>query len=169
LRIDRAFLALVAVGFFAVACGSSPGTAKAPTPSPALPTPSTVDTKNMKIAVDSTFIKTVPVAVSTGFDLDIQDVGTVDIPNLYLIFDAGDHFLDKYTIESAGTCRVDTAVSGLACGSVAKGTHLKFTINATPKVTGNFVFKFHVNQYKTPLYEADGTQYVYSWTQSVTT
>jgi len=31
------------------------------------------------------------------------------------------------------------------------------------------VFKFHVDEYKTPLYEADGTQYVYSWTQTVTT
>jgi hypothetical protein len=123
----------------------------------------------MKISIDSTFTKSVPVAVSTDFDLDIQDVGSVDIPNLYLIFDAGDRFLDKYTIESAGACRVDTNVSGgLACGKVAMGTHLKFTIKATPKNSGSFVFKFHVDQYKTPLYEADGTQYVYSWTQAVT-
>ena len=51
---------------------------------------------------------------------------------------------------------------------MATGTHLKFTVKATPKNTGSFVFKFHVDQYKTPLYEADGTQYVYSWTQTVT-
>jgi len=123
----------------------------------------------MKISIDSTFIKSVTVGKSTGFDLDIQDVGTVDIPDLYLIFDAGDRFLDKYTIQSAGSCRLDTNVTGLACGKVATGTHLKFTIKATPKNTGDFVFKFHVDEYKTPLYEADGTQYVYSWTQTVTT
>jgi hypothetical protein len=168
LRIDRSFLAAIAFGLLVVACGSSPGTATAPSPTPAqLPTPSKVDTKNMKISISSTFIQSVPVHQSTGFDLDIQDVGTADIPNLYLVFDAGDRFMDKYTIQSAGSCRVDPVVTGLACGKLAAGTHLKFTINATPQATGSFVFKFHVDQYKTPLYEADGTQYVYSWTQSV--
>lgn len=166
MRIDRSFLAAIVVGILVVACGSSPKTA-AVTPSP-LPSPSATDTKNMLIKIDSTFIKSVPVGQSTDFDLDIQDVGTVDIPDLYLIFDAGDHFLDKYTIQSAGSCRLDAAVTGLACGKVATGTHLKFTIKATPKSSGDFVFKFHVDEYKTPLYEADGTQYVYSWTQTVT-
>ena len=169
MRIDRSFLAAIAVVLIVVACGRAPATATIPTPSPTLPTPSPTDTTKMIIAIDSTFIKSVPVSVSTTFDLDIQDVGTVDIPNLYLIFNAGDLFLDKYTIQSAGSCRLDVAVSGLACGALTTGTHLKFTINATPKVTGSFVFKFHVDQYKTPLYEADGTQYVYSWTQTVTT
>ena len=170
MRIDKSLLAAIAVGVL-VACGGSGGTANAPkpSPSPALPTPSPTATTNMKISIDSSFIKSVPVAVSTGFDLDIADVGTVDIPNLYLVFDAGDKFMDKYTIESAGPCRVDAAIAGsLACGQVVKGTHLKFTINGKPKVQGSFVFKFHVDQYKTPLYEADGTQYVYSWTQTVT-
>ncbi|HEY8839126.1 MAG TPA: hypothetical protein VIO80_00495 [Candidatus Dormibacteraeota bacterium] len=171
MRIDRSFLAAIAVGFLVVACGSSPGTATVPTPTlSSLPTPSSVDTKNMKILIASTFIRSVSVGQSTGFDLDIQDVGTVDIPNLYLIFDAGDLFMDKYTIQSAGTCRVDPAVTGgLACGTLAVGSHLKFTINATPKAAGSYVFKFHVDQYKTRLYEADGTQYFYSWTQTVTT
>ena len=122
----------------------------------------------MKISIDSTFIKTVPVGESTDFKLDIQDVGTVDIPDLYLVFDAGDRFLDKYTIKSSGSCRLDPIVTGLACGKLAIGTHLKFTITGTPKSAGDFVFKFHVDEYKTPLYEADGTQYVYSWTQTVT-
>jgi hypothetical protein len=122
----------------------------------------------MKISIDSTFIKSVPVGQSTDFALDIQDVGTVDIPDLYLIFDAGDPFLDKYTIKSSGSCRLDPNVTGLACGRLATGTHLKLTITGTPKSSGDFVFKFHVDQYKTPLYEADGTQYVYSWTQTVT-
>jgi hypothetical protein len=161
-------VAAIAVGLLVAACGSSPA-AVVPTPSPPLPSPSPTDTKNMKISIASTFIASVPVAVSTSFDLDIQDVGTIDIPNLYLIFDAGDLFMDKYTLESAGPCRVDAAISGaLACGPLAKGAHLKFSIKGTPKNMGNFVFKFHVNQYKTHLYEADGTQYVYSWTQSVT-
>jgi hypothetical protein len=161
-------VASIAVGFLVAACGSSPA-AVVPTPSPPLPSPSPTDTKSMKISIASTFIASVPAGVSTNFDLDIQDVGTVDIPNLYLIFDAGDLFMDKYTLESAGPCRVDAAIAGaLACGPLAQGAHLKFTIKGTPKNQGNFVFKFHVNQYKTHLYEADGTQYVYSWTQSVT-
>ncbi|HXC77861.1 MAG TPA: hypothetical protein VNU19_12495 [Candidatus Acidoferrum sp.] len=168
MRIDKSIVAAIAVGLLVNACGSSPA-AVVPTPSPALPSPSPTDTKNMVIAIASTFVQTVPVAVSTNFDLDIEDVGTVDIPNLYLTFDAGDLFMAKYTIESAGPCRVDAAVTGaLACGRLAKGAHLVFTIKGTPKNTGTFVIKFHVNQYKTHLYEADGTQYVYSWTQTVT-
>jgi hypothetical protein len=169
LRIDRSLLAALAVGLLVFACGGSPSTAAVPTPTPSpLPTPSPTDTKNMKISIDSTFIKTVSVGQSTDFSLDIQDVGTVDIPDLYLIFDAGDRFLDKYTIKSFGLCRLDPNVTGLACGRLAIGTHLKFTITGTPKSTGDFVFKFHVDEYKTPLFEADGTQYVYSWTQTVT-
>jgi hypothetical protein len=170
LSTSRSFLAAIAAGFLLVACGGgSSGTASVQTPSPPIPTPAPTDSKNMKIQIDSTFIRSVRVGQSTGFDLDIQDVGTVDIPDLYLIFDAGDRFMDKYTIQSAGSCRLDTNVTGLACGKLATGTHLKFTIKATPKSTGDFVFKFHVDEYKTPLYEADGTQYVYSWTQTVTT
>jgi hypothetical protein len=122
----------------------------------------------MLISVDSTFTDNVPVSVSTTFDLDIQDVGTADIPNLDLAFNAGDLFMDKYKIESADPCRIDTNLPGLACGLLSQGAHLKFTIKATPKVAGSFVFKFHIDQYKTPLYETNGTQYVYSWTQTVT-
>lgn len=168
MRIDKSIVAAIAVGLLVVACGSSPA-AVVPTPSPPLPSPSPTDTKSMQISIASTFVQSVPVGVSTTFALDIQDVGTVDIPNLYLIFDAGDLFMDKYTIESAGPCRVDAAIAGaLACGPLAKGAHLVFTIKGTPKNMGSFVFKFHVNQYKTHLYQADGTQYVYSWAQTVT-
>ena len=78
---SRSFLAAIAAGFLLVACGGgSSGTASVPTPSPPIPTPAPTDTKNMKIQIDSTFIKSVPVGQSTGFDLDIQDVGTVDHP-----------------------------------------------------------------------------------------
>ena len=41
------------------------------------------------------------------------------------------------------------------------------TITAKPKTAGNYVFKFSVTDYKQILKEADGNQYVYSWTQTV--
>jgi hypothetical protein len=163
LNTPRSFIAATAVGLLLLACGGGKTASPAPT---VIPSPT--DTANMKIAIDSTFIKSVPVGVSTNFDLDIQDVGTVDIPNLSLVFDDGDRFMDKYTIENAGSCQVDTSLPGLACGKLTLGTHLKFTIKAKPKAAGSYVFKFHVDQYKTPLYEADDTEYVYSWTQTVT-
>ena len=122
----------------------------------------------MKISIDSTFIKTVKVGSSTDFDVDIQDVGSDDIPYLTLLFDSGDRFLDTYTIASAGPCNLDTGIAGLACGKLAVGAHLKFTITATPKKAGSYVFKFHVTDYKQILDEVDGNQYVYSWTQTVT-
>lgn len=162
MRTLRSNLAAAAVGLLVLACGGGK------TASPATVTPSPTDTANMKISIDSTFIKSVPVGVSTDFDLDIQDVGSVDIPNLSLVFDDGDRFMDKYTIENAGSCSVDSNLPGLACGKLTKGNHLKFTIKGKPKAAGNYVFKFHVDQYKTPLYEADNTEYVYSWTQTVT-
>jgi hypothetical protein len=169
LTAPRSTLVAIACTFLLVACGGSvskaPVASPIPTPSP---TPSPVDTAKMKIAIDSTFIKTVKVGSSTDFDLDIQDVGTDDIPYLTLLFDTGDRFLDVYTISAAGTCKVDTQIAGLACGKLAVGAHLKFTISGTPKTAGSYVFKFHVTDYKQILDEADGNQYVYSWTQTVT-
>jgi len=163
LSTPRSFLAPIVVGLLMLSCGGGKTAGPAPT---VIPSPT--DTANMKISIDSTFIKSVPVGVSTDFDLDIQDVGTVDIPNLSLVFDDGDRFMDKYSIENAGSCLVDANLPGLACGKLTKGNHLKFTIKAKPKTAGSYVFKFHVDQYKTPLYEADNTEYVYSWTQTVT-
>jgi hypothetical protein len=164
------FVAFVC-GLLLVACGSGGGTAVTPTPSPTpspLPTPSAVSTKDMKISIDSTYHKTAKVGTSTTFDVDIQDVGTADIPNLYLAFNLGDRFLDNYSIQSSGPCQVDSNVPGLACGRlVSLGSHLMFTIKATPKTAGSFVFKFTVNQYKTILSQADGDQYDYTWTQTI--
>ncbi|HVD46802.1 MAG TPA: hypothetical protein VNG70_05920 [Candidatus Limnocylindria bacterium] len=169
MNASRSTLLAIAFAVALVACGGSvskaPAASPIPTPSP---TPSPVDTSKMKIAIDSTFIKTVKVGDSTDFDLDIQDVGTDDIPYLTLLFDTGDRFLDTYTIASAGPCKLDTGIAGLACGKLAAGNHLKFTIAATPNKAGSFVFKFHVSDYKQILDEADGNQYVYSWTQTVT-
>jgi hypothetical protein len=122
----------------------------------------------MKIAIDSTYHKTPKVGTSTTFDVDIQDVGTADIPNVYLAFNLGtDRFLDIYSVESAGPCQVDTNVPGLACGKLTQGAHLTFTIKATPKTAGSYVFKFTVNQYKTILSQDDGEQYDYTWTQTI--
>ena len=148
------FLA-ASVGLLTVACGGSIGTV-------------TVDTTNMKISVDSTFTASVPNGSPTGFDLDIKDVGTADIPNLNILFNDGDRFLDKYTVGSAGSCKVDTSLPGLSCGKLAHGADLKFTVTATPKSAGSFVFKFQVAENKQILKQADNNIYVYSWTQTVT-
>jgi hypothetical protein len=99
--------------------------------------------------------------------MDIQDVGTVDIPYLSILFNAGDRFLDIYAITSSKPCTIDTNITGLACGNLAAGAHLALTITAKPKTAGSYVFKFSVTNYKQILKEADGNQYVYSWTQTV--
>jgi hypothetical protein len=149
------FLAL-ALGLLAVSCGGSVGT------------PVAVDTTNMKISVDSTYITSVQVGSHTKFDITIKDVGTADIPNLSILFDSGDRFMDKYTIEATSSCQVDKGLPGLKCGKLAHNTEVKVTITAQPKTTGSYVFKFHVGNNKTPLNQDDDNQYVYSWTQSVT-
>jgi hypothetical protein len=169
LNASRSTLLAIAFGILAVACGGTIAHAPAATPIPTpSPTPSPVDISKMKISIDSTFIRSVKVGSSTDFDLDIQDVGTDDIPYLTLLFDTGDRCLDTYTISSAGPCKLDAGIAGLACGKLAVGTHLKFTISATPRTAGSYIFKFHVSDYKQILEEADGNQYVYSWTQTVT-
>jgi hypothetical protein len=147
-----------AVGLLTVACGGSVGTAA----------PSPVDTSKMMVSLDSTFILSVPVGSPTDFNIDVKDVGTVDIPNLTIIFDDGDRFMDDYTIQSAGTCKVDKGLPGLACGKVATGADFKVTITAKPLKAGSFVFKFHVADDKKRLHQSDDNEYVYSWTQTVT-
>jgi hypothetical protein len=156
LNVSRSILLAVAAGLLAVACGGSVGT------------PAAVDTTNMKIAVDSTYIKTVQVGSHSKFDINVKDVGKDDIPNLSILFDSGDRFMDKYTVESAGSCKVDKGLPGLACGKLVHGGELKLTMTAQPKTAGDFVFKFHVGNNKTPLNQDDDNEYVYSWTQTVT-
>jgi len=142
---------------------------RSPDPSPPLAIAVAIrHQENMQISIASTFVQSVPRRVPTTFDLDIQDVGTVDIPNLYLIFDRRSDFSWTSTRSS------QPAMPG-RCGHrwrtglwpARKGRAPRVHITGTPKNMGSFVFKFHVNQYKTHLYEADGTQYVYSWTQTV--
>jgi len=95
-------------------------------------------------------------------------VGAVDIPNLTVIFDDGDRFMDNYTVQSAGACKVDKGLPGLTCGKVATGADLKVTITAQPSKAGSFVFKFHLANNKQRLHQSDDNEYVYSWTQTVT-
>jgi hypothetical protein len=173
--LKTSWTTLLAVAFtlLLVGCGGTvaqtpPASTPTPIPTPIpSPTPSPVDVSKMIISIDSTFIKTVAVGTSTDFNLDIQDVGTVDIPYLSILFNSGDRFLDIYTITSSSPCTIDTNISGLACGKLALGTHLTLTITAKPKTAGSYVFKFSVTNYKQILKEADGNQYVYSWTQTV--
>jgi hypothetical protein len=141
-----------------VACGGSVGTA----------TPSPVDTSKMMVSTESQFTGSVPVGSPTDFNIDVKDVGTVDIPNLTIIFDDGDRFMDNYAIKSAGTCKVDKGLPGLACGKVAAGADFKFTLTAQPSKAGSFVFKFHLANDKKRLHQSDDNEYVYSWTQTVT-
>lgn len=150
-----------ALGLLAVACGGSVGTVSTPSPSP-------VDTSKMMVSLDSTFTRSVPVGAPTNFDIDVKDVGSVDIPNLTVIFDDGDRFMDNYTVSAAGPCKVDKGLPGLSCGKVATGADFKVTITAQPSKAGSFVFKFHLANDKQRLHQSDDNEYVYSWTQTVT-
>lgn len=158
MNTTKSILMSAAVGLLLVGCGGSVGTAA----------PSPVDTSKMMVSLDSTFTRSVPVSSPTDFDIDVKDVGTVDIPNLTVIFDDGDRFMDLYTVKSAGTCKVDKALPGLACGKVATGADFKVTVTAQPSKAGSFVFKFHLANNKQRLHQSDDNEYVYSWTQTVT-
>ena len=158
MNTTRSILTAAAVGLLMVGCGGSVGTAA----------PSPVDTSKMMVSLDSTFTRSVPIGSPTDFDIDVKDVGSVDIPNLTIIFDDGDRFMDNYTIKSSGTCKVDKGLPGLACGKVATGADFKVTITAQPSKAGSFVFKFHLADNKQRLHQSDDNEYVYSWTQTVT-
>jgi hypothetical protein len=156
LNIAKATFAAAALTLLTLACGGSAGTAT-----------TKVDTTKMKIAVDSTYHQAAQVGTPSNFNITIKDVGTSDIPNLNVLFDEGDRFLDKYTVQSAGPCKVDKGLPGLSCGKLAKGAALTFTMTAKPSTAGSYVFKFHIANVKTPLNEANDIEYVYSWTQTI--
>jgi hypothetical protein len=127
------------------------------------------ETSNMAIALDSASHAKVFVGKLTDFDLSIKNVGTVDIPNLTVLFDDGDKFLDDYTVVASGSCTVNKDLPGLACGSLARGSELKFNMTAQPRKAGNFTFKFHIGNGGRYLNEADGKGYTYSWQQVILT
>jgi hypothetical protein len=127
------------------------------------------ETPTMAIAVDSASHAKVFVGKLTDFDLSIKNVGTVDIPNLTVLFDDGDKFLDDYTVVASGSCAVNKDLPGLSCGPLSKGAELTFTMTAQPRKAGNFTFKFHIGNGGRYLNEADGKGYTYNWQQVILT
>jgi hypothetical protein len=74
-----------------VGCGGGDsGTATAPAGG--------AETSSMAIKEDSAFHATVFVGKHTDFDMLVRNVGTVDIPNVAILFDDGGKFLDVYTV-----------------------------------------------------------------------
>jgi hypothetical protein len=121
----------------------------------------------MAISFDSASHKAAIVGLLSEFDVTIGNVGKADIPNLGIMFDDGDRFLDHYTVVTSGSCTVDKSLPGLACGLLAQGKELKFTMTAQPRDAGNFTFKFHVANGGVYINEGDGKGYTYSWTQTI--
>jgi len=97
----------------------------------------------------------------------VKNVGTTRITNLTILFDDGDHFLDHYTVLTSGPCTVEKSLPGLACGPLAPGSEVQFTMTAQPRDAGNFTFKFHIGDNSLYLKEANGEEYSYSITQTI--
>jgi len=96
---------------------------------------------NMAISEDSSYNAHVLVGSVYTTDIDIKNTGTADIPKLDIMFDGGDKFLDHNVIVKSDPCTVDKSLPGLACGALAVGGELKFTITYQPKDAGNFNFE----------------------------
>lgn len=122
---------------------------------------------NMAISEDSSYNAHVLAGSVYTTDLDIKNTGKADIPKLDIMFDSGDKFLDHNVIVKSDPCTVDKSLPGLACGDLAVGGELKFTITYQPKDAGNFKYEFEVANDGRYLPEADGKDYSYSWTQAV--
>jgi len=120
------------------------------------------------ISIDSRYLPTATVGTPSDFDFTVKDVGTTPITNLTILFDDGDHFLDHYTVLTSGPCTVEKSLPGLACGPLAPGSEVKFTMTAQARDAGNFTFKFHIGDNSLYLDEANGDGYTYSWTQTIT-
>jgi hypothetical protein len=125
------------------------------------------ETSTMAIKEDSAFHATVFVGKLTDFDMSVKNLGTLDIPNLAILFDDGDKLLDVYTVVTSGSCTVNKDLPGLACGPLTKGAELKFNMTAQPRKAGNFTFKFHIGNGGRYLNEADGKGYTYKWQQVI--
>jgi membrane associated rhomboid family serine protease len=119
------------------------------------------------ISIDARFTPTATVGASSDFDFTVKNAGNTRITNLTILFDDGDHFLDHYTVITSGPCTVEKSLPGLACGPLAPGSQVQFTMTAQPRDAGNFTFKFHVGDNSLYLNEADGELYTYSWAQSI--
>jgi membrane associated rhomboid family serine protease len=119
------------------------------------------------ISIDGQYSPTATVGAPSDFSFTVKNVGTTRITNLTILFDDGDHFLDHYTVLTSGPCTVEKSLPGLACGPLAPGSEVMFTMTAQPRDAGNFTFKFHVGDNGLHLSEANGEVYVYSWTQTI--
>jgi membrane associated rhomboid family serine protease len=119
------------------------------------------------ISIDAPYSPTATVGAPSDFDFTVKNVGTTQITNLTILFDDGDHFLDHYTVLRSGPCTVEKSLPGLACGPLAPGSEVKFTMTARPRDAGSFTFKFHVGDNSLYLDEANGERYTYSWTQTI--
>jgi membrane associated rhomboid family serine protease len=119
------------------------------------------------ISIDSRYSLTATVGAPSDFDFTVKNVGATQITNLTILFDEGDHFLDHYTVLASGPCTVEKSLPGLACGPLAPGSEVKFTMTAQARDAGYFTFKFHIGDSVLYLAEANGEQYTYSWTQTI--
>jgi hypothetical protein len=119
------------------------------------------------ISVDGGYSQTATVGTPSDFDFTVKNVGTTRITNLTILFDEGDPFLDHYTVLTSGPCTVQKSLPGLACGPLAPGSELSFTMTAKPHDAGKFTFTFHVGDNALHLQEGDGGVYGYSWTQTI--
>ena len=119
-------------------------------------------------AIKTIYPPTASVGARSDFDFTVKNVGTTRITNLTILFDDGDHFLDHYTVLTSGPCTVEKSLPGLACGPLAPGSEVTFTMTAQPRDAGSFTFKFHVGDHSLYLDEANGQGYIYSWTQTIT-
>ena len=119
------------------------------------------------ISIDSQYSPTATVGAPSDFHFTVKNVGTTHITNLTILFDEGDRFLDHYTVLTSGPCAVEKSLPGLACGPLAPGSEVTFTMKAQARDAGNFTFKFHVGDNGLYLEQANGERYVYSWTQTI--
>jgi membrane associated rhomboid family serine protease len=119
------------------------------------------------ISIDALYSPTATVGAPSDFDFTVKNVGTTRIANLTILFDGGDHFLDHYTVLTSGPCTVEKSLPGLACGLLAPGSEVKFTMTAQARDAGYFTFKFHVGDSVLDLAEGNGERYTYSWTQTI--
>ena len=121
----------------------------------------------MAISVDSSYNAHILAGSVYTTDMDIKNAGSADIPKLDIMFDSGDKFLDHNVIVKSDPCSVDKSLPGLACGDLAIGGDVKFTITYQPKDAGNFKYVFELANDGRYLPESDGKDYSYSWTQAV--
>jgi membrane associated rhomboid family serine protease len=119
------------------------------------------------ISIDGHYSKTATVGAPSDFDFTVKNVGTTHITNLTILFDDGDRFLDHYTVLTSGPCTVEKSLPGLACGPLAPGSEVNFTMTAQPRDAGSFTFKFHVGDNRLHLKQANGEVYFYSLTQTI--